>query len=67
MQFLKLKLPGAYLDAFFYRGHLYLLTEENTLQVLDWNRLIERAFPAPNGSGIDPLAAMILTNNSLVH
>ena len=46
MQFLKLKLPGAYLDAFFYRGHLYLLTEENTLQVLDWNRLIERIFPA---------------------
>ena len=28
MQFLKLKLPGAYLDAFFYRGHLYLLTAE---------------------------------------
>ena len=67
MQFLKLKLPGAYLDAFFYRGHLYLLTEENTLQVLDWNRLIERIFPAPDRSGIDPLAAMILTNNSLVH
>lgn len=67
MQFLKLKLPGAYLDAFFYRGHLYLLTEENTLQVLDWNKLIERVFPAPDGSGIDPLAAMILTNNSLVH
>ena len=67
MQFLKLKLPGAYLDAFFYRGHLYLLTEENTLQVLDWNRLIERVFPAPNGSEIDPLAAMIWTNNSLVH
>ena len=67
MQFLKLKLPGAYLDAFFYRGHLYLLTEENTLQVLDWNRLIERVFPTPDRSGIDPLAAMILTNNSLVH
>ena len=67
MQFLKLKLPGAYLDAFFYRGHLYLLTEENTLQVLDWNRLIERVFPAPDGIGIDPLAAMILTNNALAH
>ncbi|MDE2830854.1 MAG: hypothetical protein OXN20_12100 [Gemmatimonadota bacterium] len=67
MQFLKLKLPGAYLDAFFYRGHLYLLTEENTLQVLDWNRLIERVFPAPDRSGTDPLAAMILTNNSLAH
>ena len=67
MQFLKLKLPGAYLDAFFYRGYLYLLTEENTLQLLDWNRLIERVFPAPNKDGIDPLAAMVLTNNALAH
>ena len=67
MQFLKLKLPGAYLDAFFYRGYLYLLTEENTLQLLDWNRLIERVFSAPNKDGIDPLAAMVLTNNALAH
>ena len=67
MQFLKLKLPGAYLDAFFYQGHLYLLTAENTLQLLDWNRLIERVFPAKNKSGTDPLAAMVLTNNALAH
>lgn len=67
MQFLKLKLPGAYLDAFFYRGHLYLLTAENTLQLLDWNRLIKRVFPAQNKSGTDPLAAMVLTNNALAH
>lgn len=66
MPFLKLYLPGTFLDAQLYRGHLYLLTEDNRLRILNWDELISRTFPGPGGQP-DPLAQLVLRENSLAH
>lgn len=64
MQFLKATLPGQYLDGFLYRGHLYLLRDDSSLMLVNWDELISKRCPGP-GNRVDPLAELLFIDNSL--
>ena len=66
MQFLRGTVPGQYLDGFLYRGHLYLLRRDSSLELVDWDELVSTRFPGPDNQ-IDPLAELVFVNNSLAH
>jgi len=66
MQLLRGTVPGQYLDGFLYRGHLYLLRRDSSLELVNWDELVSTRFPGPDNE-IDPLAELVFVNNSLAH
>ena len=64
MRFLRATIRGEYIDAFLYRGHLYLLRPNSSLQIINWDAVASRVYQGPDGD-IDPLAELVMTNNSL--
>lgn len=64
MRVLSTRISGEYLDAFLYRGHIYLLCVDSRLEIINWDEMMKRAHPSPYGD-IDPLAEVLFVNNSL--